>query len=307
VIRDGVRRNGRGIKRRGSLPDQVSPQAHCLGSIDAVANAAGTDDESFGTSVTYFGNGFRCRLAPADEGAGDVGLKRRGCPFGLNGRPTRPASAGHIDDGDACIDQTARQTPGNAATNFLDDKRDANAARQLLDGVQKPAPVAIAFRLHSFLQRVQVNDEGIGTHHLHRACCLILPEPEVQLGRTEIGQEGDRGSKFAQVAAEAGIPVRLYRHALGADGESDLQFLACGRQIGVDQFRAFGPTGHGTDEKRGAYMLAQKAGADLDLIHVYFRKRNVLEDKAVKTCTDGGSPPSGKDNVEMIVLTAERQ
>src|SRR5690606_28645213 len=126
-------------------------------------------------------------------------------------------------------------------------------------------------------------------------------------GSAEISHQRNCGRELSQLAAEARDPVRLDGHPLGADGKSNSKLLTGRRKVGIDEFCTFRAPGHGTHEQRRAYMFSEELGAEFNLIQIDLRKCNVLEDKPLKASTHCRGSPSRKDNVEMVVLTADRQ
>jgi hypothetical protein len=89
----------------------------------------------------------------------------------------------------------------DAASDFLGDHRNRNAAAISAIFGERPAKVALALGLDRFLERVQVEDERVGTDHRDRAAAMSRPVTVVELDRAEVGRSRNRRRHVAHLEA----------------------------------------------------------------------------------------------------------
>lgn len=111
-----------------------------------------------------------------------------------------------------------------------------------------------------------MDDKRVGTDHFHRAHCFVPAITEVELGCAKVRHERNGGGEIAQTTPKPGAAIRINRNTLRADCESDSQLFTGRREIRIDKFCARRPAGHGTDQKRGAYMSSEELCSKFDFI-----------------------------------------
>ena len=66
-------------------------------------------------------------------------------------------------------DELARDVPGDPRSHLLDDHGHLECTADRRNAAQQHGPVRVAADLQRLLQRVEVQDQGIGLDHLHGA------------------------------------------------------------------------------------------------------------------------------------------
>jgi len=112
------------------------------------------------------------------------------------------------------------------------------------DLVQQAGEVAVAARLDGFLQWVEMQDQGVGVHHVNGSPAFVEAVPVVELNSAEVGQEWDCGSQAADLVTGFPAPV-LQRRSLGAEAQCNAAGLGCFGQCPVDEGGLIGTPGHG--------------------------------------------------------------
>jgi hypothetical protein len=101
--------------------------------------------------------------------------------------------------------------------------------------------------LDRFLQRIEVQGEGVGLDHVHRGLALGETIAVVQLDRTQVGDERNVGR---QVAHAEGVSLGgvLQSLALRTHPECDARSLGRDGEVLVDPGRHLGAAGHAGDQ-----------------------------------------------------------
>ncbi len=206
--------------------------------------------------------------------------------FALYRRPTGATRARDIEHRHARGSQLTGNRDRKPIAHLFHHYRHMQRLDGLMNGVDNPAPVAIAPVLERLLQRVEVNNQRICRQGLYGTSGIVDTPWPGDLRRTEVGHQHHVRGKGSQFSRQAIIRLALQRHALRANPHRQPQRLCSEGQMLIDLARPAGAAGHRADQQRRVEGSAKQPGREIDVIKMQFRQGTVSEApffKAVST------------------------
>ena len=175
----------------------------------------------------------------------------------------------------------------DAPADFFDDDGDGQRRADLCDLVEEAAPAGVAFRLDGFLQRVEMQDEGVCLHHIDGLAALVDAVAVVELDGSDIGKQKKIGRHVADAEGGGGFGA-LDAGALAAQAHGQAVALRGFGKGAVDGAGFVGAACHGADENGGREAFAEDRDGQVDVVQVQLGQGLVNEGVAFEAGGERG-------------------
>ena len=118
-----------------------------------------------------------------------------------------PPGTGNIDCSDFGFEELRCEIVGDAPADFLDDDRRTETGADRGDPRQQSREARVAGREQRLLQGVQMQHQRVCAQRVEEVSALVNANAEIQLHRTEIGEQRHVGRELAHI--ECGEHVGL--------------------------------------------------------------------------------------------------